>query len=141
MSPTVALHSTASNGVDGEYSSILALFNHLIRPLKNAARNCQTNLFCRLKIDDEFELRCLLHRQIGRFGAFQNLIHVNSRAPKEVNVVRSIGHETTLIDKLLMRVNSWQPVFAGKLDDPFSFGEKRARALVIIAPTCFCFAV
>ena len=67
---------------DGEYSSILALFNHLIRPLKHAGWNCQTDLFCRFKVDDEFKLRRLLHRQISRFGTFQDLVHVNSRAPK-----------------------------------------------------------
>ena len=56
--------------------------DHLIRPLEHAVRNCQTNLFCRLQVDDEFKLRRLLHRQISRFGAFQDLVHVNGRAPK-----------------------------------------------------------
>ena len=100
--------------------------DHLIRPLEHAAWNCQTDLFCRLEVNDEFKLRCLLHRQISRFGAFQDLVHVNSRAPIEVIEVRPIGHETALIDKLLLEVNSRQPVFAGKLDDPLSFGEKGA---------------
>src|SRR5206468_12008944 len=105
------------------------LLDHLIRPLKHADWNRQTNLFCRLKVDDEFKLRCLLHRQISRFGTFQDLVHVNSRAPIEINVVCSIGHESALVDKLLLKVNSWQPVFAGKLDDPLSFGDKGASGL------------
>src|SRR5213594_1632008 len=50
--------------------------DHFIRPLEHVERNCQTNLFCRLKVNDEFKLRCLLHRQISRFGAFQDLVHV-----------------------------------------------------------------
>ena len=82
--------------------------------------------FAAFKVDDELKLRCLLHRQISRFGTFQDLVHVNSRAPIEVIVVRPVGHETALIDKLLLEVNSRQPVFAGKLDDPLSFGEKAA---------------
>ena len=45
-----------------------------IRPLEHVERNCQTNLFCCLKVYDEFKLRRLLHRQISRFGAFQDLI-------------------------------------------------------------------
>ncbi len=34
-------------------------FDHLIRPREHVDWNCQTNLFCRLKVDDEFKLRCL----------------------------------------------------------------------------------
>src|SRR6185295_9474777 len=40
------------------------LTNHFIGPLEHAAWNRQTDLFCRLKVYDEFKLRCLLHRQI-----------------------------------------------------------------------------
>src|SRR6266508_1406724 len=96
-----------------------------IRPLEHADRNCQTNLFCRLKVDHELKLRCLLYRQISRFGTFQDLVHVNRRAPIEVIEVRPIGHEAALIDKLLLKVNSRQAVFDGKLDDPLSFGEQK----------------
>src|SRR4029434_2450949 len=81
-----------------------------------------------VKIDDEFKLRRLLHRQIGRFGAFEYLIHVNSRTAIEVLEVCPIGHEPALIDKLLLEVDSRQPVFTGKLDDPLSFGEKGASS-------------
>src|SRR5439155_9863430 len=93
-----------------------------IRPLQHADWNRQTNQFCGFEVYDEFKLRCLLHRQISRFGAFQNLVHVNRRAPIEVNVVRPIGHEAALIDKLFLWVNSRQPVFTGKLSDSLSFG-------------------
>ena len=73
-----------------------------IRTLEHAVRNCQIDLFCRLKVDDELKLRCLLHRQISRFGTFQDLVHVNSREPILVIGVRPVGHETALIDKLLL---------------------------------------
>src|SRR5438093_11201218 len=97
-----------------------------IRPRKKFRRECQADLFRCLQVDHELKLRCLLYRQISRFGTFQDFVHVNSRAPKEVSVVRSIGHKTTLIDILLLWVNSRQPMFAGKLDDPLSFSEKWA---------------
>src|SRR6266581_3392073 len=86
------------------YSCLMAVaccrpsLDHLILSLEHADRNCQTNLFCRPKVDDEFNLRGLLHGQISRFGTLQNLVHVNRRAPILVNVVRPIGHETALID-------------------------------------------
>ena len=66
------------------------LLHHFIRPRQQFRRNRQSNLFRRLQVDDELKLRRLLHRQISRLGAFQDLVHVNSRAPIEVIVVRPI---------------------------------------------------
>ena len=104
----------------------VALLNHLIRPREQVRRKCQADLFRCLQVDHELKLRCLLHRQISRFATFQDLVDVNNRAPKEVTEVRPVGHKTAFIDKLLLEVNSRQPVFDGKLDDPLSFGEKGA---------------
>src|ERR1700754_3513345 len=70
------------------------LLDDLIRPLQHAAWNCQSDLFCRLEVNDEFKLRRLLHRQISRFGTLEDLVYVHSRAPIEVIEVRPIGHET-----------------------------------------------
>ena len=55
------------------------LLDHLIRPRQHVRRNRQADLFRGLQIDDELELRRLLHRQIGGLGAFQNFVHVDSR--------------------------------------------------------------
>ena len=66
--------------------------------------------------------------KISRFGAFQNLVHVLSGARIQVIGVLPVGHETALIDKLLLEVNSRQAVLVGKLDDPLSFGEKAASS-------------
>ncbi len=101
-------------------------FYDSICPREKVRRKCQADLFRSLQVDHEFKLRCLLHRQISRFGAFQDLVHVHSRAPKLVSGVRPLGHEAALIDILLLWVGSRQPVFDGKLDDPLSFGEKGA---------------
>src|SRR4029453_11262127 len=127
------LMETTSDWAEGEFSSILASplgflpsLDHFIRPREKFRRECQTDLFRSLHVDQKLKLRRLLHRQISRFGAFQDLVHVNSRAPIEVFEVRPVRHETSLIDKLLLEVNSRQPVFGGKLDDPLSFHEKGA---------------
>src|ERR1700752_2113820 len=101
-----------------------AFLDHLIRPCEQVDWNFQTNLFCSLKVNDKLKLRCLLHRQISRFGTFQNLIYVVSGLAEKVIEVRSIGHEAALIDKLLLELNSRQPVFASKVDDLLFFAEK-----------------
>ena len=111
----------------GKTANTPNLFDDLIRPREKLRRNRQSDLFRRLQVDDKLKLRRLLHRQISRFGAFQESCpRKQRRLPIEVIVVRPVGHETALIDKLLLKVNSRQAVFAGKLDDPLSFGEKAA---------------
>src|SRR5438309_8164764 len=99
-----------------------------VRPFQHADWNCQINLFCCFEVNDKLKLSCLLHRQISRFGTVQDLVHVNSRAPIEVIVVRPVEHEAALIDELLLVVNSRQPVFDGELDGPLSFDEKEGTA-------------
>src|SRR5687767_14625546 len=95
-------------------------FDHLIRSLEHAVRNGETNLFCCFKIDDEFKLRRLLYGQISRFGTFQDLVDVNSRAPVQVSGGSPVEHEPSLINKFLLRVNRRDPMLASKLNDAFS---------------------
>src|SRR5439155_25740109 len=95
-----------SNSVLSTRYSVLSS-DDFIRPREHIGWNCQTNLFCRLKVYDEFKLRCLLHRQISRFGTFQDLVHVNSGALMEVSVVLTVRHEAALVDKFLLKINSW----------------------------------
>jgi hypothetical protein len=54
-----------------------ALFSldHLVRGTAPIAE-LSADLFCRLKIDHKLKLRGLLHGQVGRLGAFQNLVYV-----------------------------------------------------------------
>src|SRR5262249_62411085 len=91
--------------------------NHLVRPLQHADRNRQADFFRRLEINDEFKLRRLLYRQITGLCALENLIYVVGGLTVQVSVVRPIGHEAALIDKLFLEVNSRQLVFTGKLND------------------------
>src|SRR5262249_37415680 len=75
--------------------------DHFIRPREKFWRECQTDLLRCFQVDHELKLRCLLHRQISRFGTFQDLVDVNSRASISVSEVPPVGHETALIGKLL----------------------------------------
>ena len=58
-----------------------AFLDHLIRPRQHVGWNRQADLLGGFEIDHELELRRLLHRQIGRFGTLQNLVHIRSGAP------------------------------------------------------------
>src|SRR5689334_14478547 len=54
--------------------------------------NRETDLIGCLEIDDEFKLRGLLHRQVSRFGAFQDFVYVVSRSAEQVIVVHPVEH-------------------------------------------------
>ena len=64
--------------IDGEFISILASLDDLVRPRQHVRRNRQANLLGRFKIDDELKLCRLFYRKIGWFRAFVNFIDVSS---------------------------------------------------------------
>jgi hypothetical protein len=91
--------NVARDCVDGEISSILTLFDHLIRSHQHIRRNRQPDLFRRFEIDDEFELLRLLNWKIGGLGAFENLVDVNGGATETFSIVGRIGHGLRLKDR------------------------------------------
>jgi hypothetical protein len=71
-------------------SAIENSFNDSIRPHQHVGWNRQTDLLGRFQVDDQLELLGLLHRKIGGLGAFQNLVHVRSRASIQVGKVHAV---------------------------------------------------
>ena len=67
--------------------------NYLIRSRQHIRRNRQADLLRGFEIDDELELRRLLHWQVGGLCTFQNLVDVNGGAPVLVSHVSCIGHQ------------------------------------------------
>src|SRR5437016_13439184 len=67
--------------------------NYFIRPVQYRLRNRQPDLLGGLEVDDQLELLRLLDRQFGGLSAFQNLVHIRSRAPVQVGEVHAVGHE------------------------------------------------
>src|SRR6266498_2998510 len=55
-----------------------ALLDHLVRSRQNVGRNREADLLGGLQVDDELELRRLLHRQIGGLGSLQYLVHIRT---------------------------------------------------------------
>src|SRR5439155_11175510 len=73
-------------------SKIQTSFDHSVRQRHHVRRNRQANLLGSLEIDYELKLRRLLHRQIGGFGAFENLIDVCGVAPVQIGLAHSVTH-------------------------------------------------
>src|SRR5262249_50540269 len=73
--------------------AISRLTNNFGRPRQQVGWYRQTDLLCRLEIDHKLEFRRLLHRQIGRLGSLQALVHEICHARVAVHLVRTVGHE------------------------------------------------
>src|SRR5262249_32835775 len=71
-------------------TSCLTLSKHFIRSRQDVRLDRQADLLRGLEIDHQLELRGPLYGQIGRLGAFQNLVHVNGNASIHKDVVCSI---------------------------------------------------
>ena len=71
-------------------------------------RNREAERPRRLEIDDQLEARRLGHRQVGRLGAFQNLVHVEGGAPVAISEVRPVGHQPAGIRVFAVSVDRGQ---------------------------------
>src|SRR5215475_7606085 len=85
-------------------------FDHLIRSSQQRLRHGQAECPGGLEVDDQVELRWLLHGQVTGLGALEDLVDVARGAPEEVRQVCSIGHETTGLDKGRQGEDRRQPV-------------------------------
>src|SRR5438132_7531741 len=72
--------------------------DYLVRPQQQRLRNRQPEGLGGLEIDDQLELRGLLHRKIRRFRAPEDFVHISGRTPGQVQEMRTVGHVTTRID-------------------------------------------
>ena len=65
--------------------------DHLIGSIDQGLRDRKAERLRSLKVDDQLELRGLLDGNVSRFGALQNLVHIEGAAPVELVNVRAIG--------------------------------------------------
>src|SRR5262245_31076134 len=70
-----------------------ASFDYLIGTREERRRNFETDSFRSLKIDNEVELRRLLHRQVSRLGSLENSIYILGRAAKLIVPIDTVGYQ------------------------------------------------
>jgi hypothetical protein len=56
--------------------TIERLLDYLVSEREQLWRHCNTQCLRRLEIDDKLKLGWLLHRKLGRLGAFQNAVDI-----------------------------------------------------------------
>src|SRR5215813_1256132 len=71
------------------------LLDQAVRALQERPGQRQSERLRRLEIDDQLELRRLLHGKIGGFHTLQNLVDVNGRAAVRVADTLPVGYEAS----------------------------------------------
>src|SRR5262249_19228231 len=69
------------------------LLDHLVRQDQERRGECDPECLRRLHVEDQVELRRLLHRQVGGLGTLQNLVHIRRPTPPPVRRARRIAEE------------------------------------------------
>ncbi len=89
---------------------------HLVRSREHIRTNRQRDLLRRSKIYHQLELRRLLHRKIGTFGGFEDLVDVGGATPVTIRGVRPISYESGSIDTVLVTAKRWYRRSSGALN-------------------------
>ena len=77
-----------------------------------------------LQIDHQLELDRLFDRQIGRLGAFENLVHKRRSARVHFAVVWPVGHKAPSLDQFAVGVNAGKALLPGEVHDPIAAMKK-----------------
>ncbi len=85
-----ATNNFSQDRVDGEFNSILALLDYLIRSHQHIWRNRNTDLLGSFQIDHKLKFCRLLYRQIGGLRSLENLIYVKADSAIRISSTRTV---------------------------------------------------
>src|SRR5215470_8080978 len=69
------------------------LLDHLVCPPEHRLRDGEVERPSRLEVDDQLELRRLLHGEIAWLGTIEDPVHVDRRTPKDLAQIRPVRHQ------------------------------------------------
>lgn len=93
--------------------------DHPVRARQHIRWDRKSDLLGRLEIDYQLEFGRLLDWKIRRFDASEDLIDEVSGTPIQIGEIRSVGHESADLDKLLFLINYRHSVFDRGYGDGF----------------------
>src|SRR5262252_5695868 len=68
----------------------------------------------------------LLYGELTRLGTFQDLVHVARRPPKQVVIIRRIGHQSAGLDVLAESIDGGQFVLDRELRDAAALAHQKS---------------
>src|SRR5712664_2349714 len=113
---TTLFRSRSRAGEGSRLSRLACSLNYLIRPLPERRRDGQAEGSRGLEVDDQLELRRLLHRKICRLGPTENLVNIQPAASCDLRQARAERHEPSLLHQLAEAIDRWQSSGRCKFD-------------------------
>jgi hypothetical protein len=98
------------------------LFDPLVGAGQEHCRHFDAKGLCGFQIDNKFEFDRLNYRQIGRFGAFENLAGVIADLTISVREADTVTHEATSHRILAELIDGRHTTFGRERDDPIASG-------------------
>src|SRR5262245_25427266 len=92
------------------------LFDHLVGEREQCRRYCETEQFCRLRIDRQLKLGRLHDGQVRWICAFEDTANVNTDLSVCVRYAGSVAHQATGQDIFAKTVHRWHGMARRKRD-------------------------
>src|SRR5215470_5654664 len=108
--------------------SIMRYWDDLVSSDEDGLRDRQAQRLRGLEVDDQLELRRLLHWKSGGSLAFEDPVGVRGSSTPEIEQTRPIGSESTRLRTLPPHEHGWESSFRGEVDHLHSL-EKECRPL------------
>jgi hypothetical protein len=102
-----------------------SLFDHLVGEREQIVGNLNPKRLGRLEIDDQLELRNLLHREIGGLCALEDLRGVESNLSIYIGKTLPVAQHSARNCKLAKLVDGRQSLARRECDDSISAGVKK----------------
>ena len=85
------------------------LFDHFVGAAEQRQWNRDAECLGGLEIDEEFDLGGLLHRQVGRFLAFENAAGVDADQTQRFRKAPALAHQAAGRGEVAILIDRWNP--------------------------------
>ena len=85
------------------------LLDYLVRSRQYIRRNRKADLLGCFEVDDQFKFCGLLHGQVSRLRALQNLVHIDGCPTVQVGIAWAVEHEPPVIHIFWSAIDRREP--------------------------------
>src|SRR6516165_32663 len=108
-------------------------FDHLVGAAEQRERNGEPERPGGLEIDDQLDLRCLLHRQVGRLLALKDAAGIDADQSERVRKIGSVAHQASCRSELAKLVRRGQRVAVRQCGELFEPARKERSSIGSLA--------